>query len=333
MGNPPEDLERIRWGNATALITGTLGGGSGRDGAGGRLELHRPAGPAVFQPIDLHGRPEHFRPSGLCAVPSSRDPRWPGAQLLYVANSAASPATVEVFEIAGTRIVSRGNLGAVPFLDRVNGLAALADGTVYVTAFDARPGRDRPQIGGAPGQQHGIAVYHPPHRSRKRSGHWEWAVSGMDHANGLAASADGRWLLACSYFSKAVFAFARDPASGRLRGSPHRLELPLAFHPDNLKRTRVGLYELAGQRSIAGSAVNLLTGWPTSPGGAMAFRWDGRRATVEPDSPARDAAARRDRGSPSTVLREGAWLYAAHPITPGISRQPLEPSDNKPGFR
>lgn len=324
-GRGPEDLDRISWKGGTALVTATSGKSPERGSSEGGLELFVPGSGGGFEEVRTIGRPSRLRPTGLCAVASSRDARWPGKQVLYVSNSAASPATVEVFVVEGDRIVHRGNLGPVPFPGPINGLAAHDDGTVYVSAFKALPGGDAPRIAQQqpPSRKYGIAVQSPPHHSRD-AGTWSWAVEGMDHANGLSVSGDGRWLIACSYFSRSVFAFERNIRSGALEGSPKRLNLPLSFHPDNLKRSGDDLYELGGQRSILGSGLNLLTGLPVSPGGASVFRWDGHRAIPMAMAPAFDHAARRDYRSPSTALSHEGFLYFGHPRNRGVSRIALE---------
>lgn len=324
-GPGPEDLEIVRIGNADALVTGTARRPLRGAAPDGKLELHRPGQDSGFLPVFHGGTPDTFpfSPAGICRVARSEDRKWRGKSLLYTTNKAR--CSVEVFEIRHGGLIHLARLGPSPLLSEPNGIAAFPDGSVYVSDFGLFPSwrGDRPGAAGLPGKSertnNAVYAYVPPAEGGS-GGSWHTALTGFDGANGLAAGPGGRSLLVCSWHAKEIWSFDRDPVTRSLPDRPgRRLPIDLRFHPDNLKRTAEGRYEVCGQSSLLLSALNLLFSVPCSSGGWVSFAWDGRELQAHD----RSASLQGHRQSPATALPLGGQVYSGQPKAAKVFSAPL----------
>ena len=131
-----------------------------------------------------------------------------GRDSLYVINHAGGRNTIEVYDLAGSRLVHRETLSD-PLVRTPNDVAALGRGRIYVTNDHANTGgfaRTLEDYGRRPIS----TVVHYDGEG------WSVAASGIRYPNGVNASPDGRMLYVTSTTGGEVLRFAIDPASGAL---------------------------------------------------------------------------------------------------------------------
>ena len=326
-GPGPEDLVAAEWQGKPAIFTGVvkrLLSGSCPNGA---IQVYRPGVDSSFHTI-FQGSAGTLplSPSGISYVACSRDRKWHGKSLLYVANQASG--SVEVFSI-GEEIEYLGTLkdiGSGKKKGRPNGIHAFPDGTVYVSQMSMIPGfSSRPPIvGSRPGlaiQNNMVSRYRPP-AGGGAGGKWAVQVSGLNGANGICGTPEGDRLFVCSYHSQKLWQFRRDPATGDLDPSvpPRALDLRIPFKPDNLKYTPEG-YQLCGQKYVLLSGLQLLLDSPISPGGWLSLKIEGDHVSAID----RGALLEGHRGSPSTAIIAGGRVYSGQPVSKGVFTRPLPP--------
>jgi arylesterase/paraoxonase len=147
-----------------------------------------------------------------------------GSRSLFVINHAQHRHTIEVYDVAGSRLTHRTTL-ADPRLISPNDLVAVSPTQVYVTNDHRYP----------PGTMRTIEEYlrRPWANVVMWDGHaFREAARGIQLANGINRSADGTTLYVVSTIGRAVRVYDRDAASGTLT---FRREIPLASGGDNVE--------------------------------------------------------------------------------------------------
>jgi sugar lactone lactonase YvrE len=235
-----EDLASVAgspWVIASSMAGGAQAQGSlaaidARDGTIRRLYPESgvndtPSDPGVR---DCPGMPaaDTFKPHGIAYVPKGKT----GGRL-YVVNHGARES-IEFFDVVltpaprlhwvGCAIVPPGAFG--------NGVAAVADGTLYMTNMG------RPLDGSAPLSDMGgqVVAWHAGQGWRTVPD------SAILAPNGIVATADGSQIYVASWSSSAVFALTPD-------GKAPRRALRLDFLPDNLRWSDRGTILAVGHRT------------------------------------------------------------------------------------
>ncbi|MEO5714156.1 MAG: hypothetical protein ABIT37_11770 [Luteolibacter sp.] len=220
-----------------------------------------------------------------------------------------------MFEVLDGKFIHRGPLPSKELLKQPNGIAAFRDGTVYVTDFDLPPSRagDLPHpVNVDPDKTANTLIAYTPPACGKGEGKWKVVGAGFNGCNGVAPGPEGRSLLVACWHSSTVWSIPRNPETGELwyHGTAKPLGLGLRFHPDNIKLTSPGHYEVCGQNSKIGPLLNFLLSLPSAPGGAMGFDWNGSDLSGIED---RTSALSGNRLGPSTAIVLGVNLYAGQP--------------------
>lgn len=328
VGPGAEDLAVIHLqGKKPALVTATATRKLGRnDKPGGSLEVHRLDGAAAFTPV-ASGPPQPWNPLGLHVVPKSQAPGFQGKQLLYVSGITCH-ARVEVFEVLDDgQLKHCTTLAPLPLSQGkgFNSLVATRDGTVYGSVFHLLPQKRNVvsthiPAGEAQTPADNVILRFTPTGSHGE-GRWDKVAQGLNGANGLALSADEKWLLCSNYYNKAVLAFPRVASTGALNAPSVALS-KLPFYPDNIKTLPDGSFCVAGQRSVVASFFHLCLGGRTPcRGAAYSFTWDGKAGHKTHDW---TDVMKADTGLPSTFLPLGPKGYIGHTRRPGIIEVPLD---------
>jgi hypothetical protein len=315
-GDGPEDLRR--WEQRSGgplLITGAT-----RAGAGG-LETLDPAKGGDFKPLALQsadGSPWQgaaaFRPHGLCVVLQSQAPGWAGKDLCYAVNTYdRKRRAVEVFELRPGVAIHLGALGGEsrPFTASMNGIAALPDGTVYVSNFHFWPPRWAPKASRAAlcatdtAPKDALLRFQP---SKGAAGSWAVAGQGFGGVNGLGWDARTSRLLIAGFSSGRVAAAPLD-ADGWPRLEAAETLVKGQGRPDNLAQSENGKWFACNSRGGLRTAIQLLVEerfpLPISLVGNRAVEFDPSGAT-----PPKTFPIPRRVSLPSTVTRVGGRLYA-----------------------
>lgn len=335
-----EDLAHENHAGRNRLFTGTAPRRKllwSKKGAG-RIEMLDLAHPeegfrVVFErSVAPEGDRDGFVPVGLDVI---SDPEKSGRTLLYAANAGvrrSGGGKVSVFEIGKDPLTGNAKLTLLwetprsSLLPKINGLTVARDGTIYASNFGLSPFvRDAPQVGAAEGETKGrvntVVCFRP--KSAGGDGEWKIVARGLAGANGLALTPDERHLLVCSYHTKKVHAFNRDPATGELLGLGPVARSGLAFHPDNLKAAGNHEFTVAGQRNTFLVGLQLFFGLPVGAGGGERFRW-------EPGGESRQMTdytpwLKTDRHAPSTVIEIEGKIHVGHIVSPGVRVFDLPP--------
>lgn len=327
-GPGPEDIALIDWQGQPAIITASVSRPPSIFKNAGGLEVFVIGQGDRFLPL-VSGCPQGFNPAGVSSVLRSSAPGWEGKQLVYVTNQSPQGhrgmGAVEVFEVVGRSISHLATLGPSPLLLQLNGIVAAKDGTVYATRFKLLPGTDgAPRVvksGSADAEKthlNSIVCFTPATNSKHAgNGTLHVVARGINGANGLALTEDGRTLFCASYHSKEVLLFEREPKGGKL--APPRVVLKdLAFHPDNLKGLTGGLFTATGQKSPLATLFHFLTfGLTPSKGAAVTFSLKDGKAVIEHDW---TRQMKHDGRAPSTVLPHNDQAFIAHIRRSGIGR-------------
>lgn len=326
-GPGPEDLEKITIGGREAIVTGTARRSLFRSDPNGEIQIFHP-GDSEFKTLfkgnqsgTFKDRPEPFKfqPAGICYLPHSNKYKRP---VLYATNHALG--SIEIFGIEGDKLVHLDHLKIEmapghPCLKKTqaNAVAAFPDGSVYASVFAILPKWSGSQVRAASqdsqDKSNTVLAYNP------RSKQWRRTLVGFNGCNGLAAGPGDRSLLVAELHSKRILSFERDPKNGELSGDPVPLDLDLKFHPDNIKRTAEGSYEITGANCVFLSGLELATGIPCSPGGWVTMKWDGKEPRLDDHS----SLLYGHNHSPSTTITFGDHLYSAQPISSGVFVAPL----------
>lgn len=160
-----------------------------------------------------------FRPHGISLYVAPD-----GAGTLFVVNHAGGRNTIEVYDVAATRLTHRATL-ADPLLVAPNDLVAVSPTQLYVTNDHHYPS----------GWMRTIEDY--TRRPWANVLLWNGSTfrevaSGIRVANGVNVSPDGATVYVVSTIGQAVRVYRRDAASG---GLTFRREIPLASGGDNLE--------------------------------------------------------------------------------------------------
>jgi arylesterase/paraoxonase len=147
-----------------------------------------------------------------------------GASTLFVINHQQHRHTIEVYDVDGTRLTHRTTL-ADPLLVSPNDLVAVSPTQVYVTNDHRYP----------PGTMRTIEEYlrRPWANVVMWDGHgFREAASGIQLANGINQSPDGKTVYVVATIGQTVRLYDRDPTSGNLT---FRSEIPLDSGGDNVE--------------------------------------------------------------------------------------------------
>lgn len=328
----PEDLAVLRVGSRKALVTATADRYLGHS-PNGEMQWHLHGSPDGFKKLDHKSDKlgPDFNPNGLCVV------RRGDSQLIYVANGPGKTnkgfmGSVEVFRFEEDHLVHLGSLGSSPLGARPNGIVASPDGTVYVTwinlppKFWLRPDRVSTMEDRDMRTQSSIYAFKPRGGSLT-DGTWSRVAKGIDGANGLALSDDGRTLMVASYHRKAILAFDRDPETGALVGGPRTLLDGFRFFPDNLKGLGGDHFTVCGQKSRTAFLLNSFLSLKICSGGAEEFSLKNGTVTSRRDL---TDLLKGDRLAPSTFVRIGDTGYVAHVVSAGVTRISRIDSPDRP---
>jgi hypothetical protein len=308
----PEDLVNIGTAKYPIIATGTTERYNGKKY--GRIEFYEPGRDAAFSVVPVNRR---FSPVGLVFVSKTNTKRNERTGTLYVTDSLEGK--VEILEVCGRRLtgISRATkpLGGK---EKPNGIAVFDDGMIYVTGMGLRPKwKDDPTAvsdSTLPFQENSVARYHPGEKS------WETVLTGFNGANGIAKGPEGKSLLVCSYHSRQIWVFQREPKSGLLKNEGRQvLPLKLPFHPDNLKYVGDGWYDVCGQKGWLTAGLQLFTRLPFSTGGWVRFHWDGKNLTSQD----RSSLLKGHYLAPSTALEAGGRVYSGQPLNSGVFTRPM----------
>ena len=247
-----------------------------------------------------------FRPIGIHVLP---DARSDDSLEVHVANGIGNVTTLQ---FQGDKLLSRTTTPHSDLLRGINGITVASDGSIYVSTFGPWPAKDRPKVGAPtpPDQPTKNALLHFRAKERGGEGVWKIVAHGFGGANGLALTPCEKYLLVCSYYGKAVHAFARNTATGALTDGPSPAREGLGFHPDNLKAIGGGEFTVAGQRSWWRAAAHLTLGLPTASGGGERFYWQAGNAGRQTAD--YTPLLRADLRAPAVVIPVGSQLYVGH---------------------
>ncbi len=172
------------------------------------------------QPVNLTPNADpSFSPHGISLYV---DPD--GSRTLFVINHAQRRNTIEVYDVAGSRLTHRTTL-ADPLLVSPNDLVAVSRTQLYVTNDHRYP----------PGTMRTIEEYlrRPWANVVMWDGHaFHEAARGIQLANGINHSADGKRVYVVATIGRAVRVYDRDAATGALT---LRREIALASGGDNVE--------------------------------------------------------------------------------------------------
>jgi hypothetical protein len=320
----PEDLTVIASRNGTELFTATArrqliggsnaGGDIARHTIGGRTGGFRTIWEETPDSVRIMGP---FRGAGIHAGPAAD-----GGTSIHA--TCVTPGLwdrmgrVCEFHVAPdgvTKPVRQSRF--TPILAGINGMAVADNGQIYVSTFRTIPGLSMFGFGESPTRGDANAVYLFSEDLKT----FTQVAHGINGANGLALTDDGRHLLVCAYHDRAILAYPRDPATGSLAERPATIRSNLRFFPDNMKALGDNRFAVAGQRNRFLVAVNFLAAWPTASGGGEIFRWDRGKEAVQ----VRDLTPilAKDRHAPSVAIPHGEHLYVGHIVSSGVRRLDL----------
>ena len=147
-----------------------------------------------------------------------------GATTLFAINHANGRHTIEVYDVEPTRLTHRATL-ADPALVSPNDLVAVTPTQVYVTNDHRHPAGPMRTVEEYLRRPWTNVVLWDGHAFREAAG-------GIQLANGINVSPDGRTLYVASAIGQDVRVYDRDAATGALT---LRGEIPLGSGPDNIE--------------------------------------------------------------------------------------------------
>jgi arylesterase/paraoxonase len=172
------------------------------------------------RPVDLlPDAAPGFLPHGISLLVAAD-----GTEKLFAINHAGGRHTIEIYDVDGARLTHRATL-ADPALVSPNDLVAVTPTQVYVTNDHRHPA----------GPMRAVEEYF--RRPWTNVVLWDGsafreAAGGIQLANGINVSHDGRTLYVASAIGQDVRVYDRDPATGTLT---LRGEIPLGTGPDNIE--------------------------------------------------------------------------------------------------
>jgi arylesterase / paraoxonase len=192
-----------------------------------------------------------------------------GTGTLFAINHAGGRHTIEVYDVEATRLTHRTTL-ADPSLVSPNDLVAVTPTQVYVTNDHRHP----------PGVMRTVEEYlrRPWANVVMWDGRaWREAAGGIQLANGINVSHDGRTVYVASVIGQSVRVYDRDAATGALA---LRGEIPLGTGPDNIEVDADGALWIGAHPklltivrymggSVAHAPSQVLRVVPTRDGGEM----------------------------------------------------------------
>jgi arylesterase/paraoxonase len=172
------------------------------------------------RPVDLVPDADPaFRPHGI-SLHVAED----GATTLFVINHAGGRNTIEIYDAEPARLTHRATL-ADPALRSPNDLVAVTPTQVYVTNDHYYPAGTMRSVEEYLRRPWANVVMWDGHGCREAAG-------GIQLANGINVSHDGRTVYVASVIGQSVRVYDRDPAMGALT---LRGEIPLGSGPDNIE--------------------------------------------------------------------------------------------------
>ena len=178
-----------------------------------------------------------------------------GAATLFVINHAQGRHTIEVYDVDRMRLTHRTTLSD-PSLLSPNDLVAVSPTQVYVTNDHRYPFGSKMRT---------VEEYlrRPWANVVMWDGHaFHEAARGIQLANGINHSADGKTIYVVSTIGRAVRVYDRDPASGALT---FRREIPLASGGDNVEMDADGSLWIGSHPKLLTLVRYMSRGRPYAP--------------------------------------------------------------------